>query len=34
MDHGLNQATLDLVDRDMSRLLNQQRNVDFRLPAR
>jgi hypothetical protein len=34
MDHGLNQATLDLVDRDMSRLLNQQRNVEFRLPAR
>jgi hypothetical protein len=34
MDHGLNQATLELVDRDMSRLLNQQRNVEFRLPAR
>ncbi len=34
MDHSINQATLDLVDRRMSRLLNQQRNVDFRLPAR
>jgi hypothetical protein len=34
LDHGINQATLDLVDRDLSHLLNQQRNVDFRLPAR
>lgn len=34
MDHGINQATLDLVDRDMSRLLNEQRSVEFRLPTR
>jgi hypothetical protein len=34
MDHTINQATLELVDRDLSHLLNQQRNVDFRLPAR
>jgi hypothetical protein len=33
IDHGINQASLDLVDRDLSRLLNEQRNVDFRLPA-
>jgi len=32
MDHGINQATLDLVDRDLSCRLNQERNVDFRLP--
>lgn len=34
MDHGINQVSLDLVDRDMSRLLNEQRNVEFRLPGR
>jgi hypothetical protein len=33
MDHGINQATLDLVDRDLSYRLNQERNVDFRLPS-
>ena len=33
MDHGINQATLDLVDRDLSCRLNQERNVDFRLPS-
>jgi hypothetical protein len=34
MDHSINQASLELVDRDMSRLLNDQRSVDFHLPAR
>jgi len=34
MDHGINQATLDLVDRDLSYRLNQERNVDFKLPSR
>jgi len=34
MDHSINQASLDLVDRDLSRLLNEQRNMDFLLPAR
>jgi hypothetical protein len=33
MDHGINQATLDLVDRDLSYRLNQERNVDFKLPS-
>jgi len=33
MDHGINQATLDLVDRDLSYRLNQERSVDFRLPS-
>jgi hypothetical protein len=33
VDHSLNQATLDLIDRDMSSTLNQQRNVEFKLPA-
>jgi len=34
MDHTINQASLELVDRDLSRILNQQRSVEFRLPAR
>ena len=34
MDHSLNQASLELIDRDMSMLLNKQRKVEFRLPAR
>jgi hypothetical protein len=29
-----NRATLDLVDRDRSRRLNQERNVEFKLPRR
>jgi hypothetical protein len=33
MDRGINQATLDLLDRDLSKRLNQQRNVEFHLPA-
>ncbi len=33
VDHTLNQATLDLIDRDLSQTLNQQRNVEFKLPA-
>lgn len=32
-DHTLNQVSLDLIDRDMSQQLNDQRNVEFRLPA-
>jgi len=34
VDHDINQITLDLVDRDLSNRLNQERNVDFRLPGR
>ncbi len=33
VDHSLNQATLDLIDRDMSQTLNQQRNIEFRIAA-
>ncbi|HZU28260.1 MAG TPA: hypothetical protein VFA04_22215 [Bryobacteraceae bacterium] len=32
LDHDINQASLDLIDRDLSRKLNAQRNVDFTLP--
>jgi hypothetical protein len=33
MDHDLNQASLDLIDRDLSQRLNSERGVEFRLPA-
>ena len=32
MDHDINQASVDLIDRDLSRKLNAQRNIDFTLP--
>jgi hypothetical protein len=32
LDHDINQASIDLIDRDLSRKLNAERNVDFRLP--
>jgi len=31
-EHSLNQASLDLIDRDMSQQLNDERHVEFRLP--
>lgn len=31
-EHTLNQASLDLIDREMSQQLNDERNVEFRLP--
>lgn len=31
-EHSLNQASLDLIDREMSQQLNDERNVEFRLP--
>ena len=31
-EHTLNQLSIDLVDRDLSQRLNDERNVDFRLP--
>lgn len=33
VDHDLNQVSLDLIDRDLSQRLNNERNVEFRLPA-
>lgn len=32
-DHTLNQASLDLIDRPMSQQLNDERSVEFKLPA-
>ena len=32
VEHALNQASLDLVDRDLSQRLNDERGVDFKLP--
>ena len=34
MDHDLNQASIGLIDRDLSQRLNAERGVEFRLPAR
>jgi hypothetical protein len=31
-EHSLNQASLDLIDRDLSQQLNDERHVEFRLP--
>ena len=31
-EHTLNQLSIDLVDRDLSQRLNDERNLDFRLP--
>jgi hypothetical protein len=32
-EHTLNQLSIDLVDRDLSQRLNDERSLDFRLPA-
>jgi hypothetical protein len=32
VEHTLNQASLDLIDRDLSQRLNDERNVEFHLP--
>jgi hypothetical protein len=32
VEHALNQASLDLVDRDLSQRLNDERGVEFKLP--
>ena len=34
MEHSLNQASMDLIDRSLSQRLNDERNVEFKLPAR
>jgi hypothetical protein len=31
-EHSLNQASMDLIDRDLSQRLNDERGVEFRLP--
>jgi hypothetical protein len=33
VEHSLNQASIDLIDRDLSQRLNNERGLDFRLPA-
>jgi len=33
-EHSLNQASLDLIDRALSQRLNDERGVEFKLPAR
>jgi len=33
VEHSLNQASIDLIDRDLSQRLNDERGVEFRLPA-
>lgn len=32
-EHTLNQASLDLIDRDLSQRLNDERGIEFKLPA-
>jgi hypothetical protein len=32
-EHSLNQASLDMIDRDLSQRLNAERNIEFKLPA-
>jgi len=34
VEHTLNQVSLDLLDRDLSQRLNDERGVQFKLPAR
>lgn len=34
VEHALNQASLDLIDRDLSQRLNDERGVPFKLPVR
>jgi hypothetical protein len=33
VEHSLNQASIDLIDRDLSQRLNDERGLEFRLPA-
>jgi hypothetical protein len=33
VEHSLNQASFDLIDRDLSQRLNDERGVEFKLPA-
>lgn len=33
VEHSLNQASMDLIDRDLSQRLNDERGVQFKLPA-
>ena len=33
VEHTLNQASLDLIDRDLSQRLNDERGVEFKIPA-
>jgi hypothetical protein len=32
VEHSLNQASIDLIDRDLSQRLNDERGLEFRLP--
>jgi len=32
VDHNLNQASLDVIDRDLSQRLNSERGIEFKLP--
>jgi hypothetical protein len=34
MEHTINQASMNLIDRSLSQRLNDERNVEFKLPAR
>ena len=34
VEHTLNQASLDLIDRELSQRLNDERSVEFKLPTR
>jgi hypothetical protein len=31
-EHTVNQASMDLIDRDLTQRLNDERNVEFKLP--
>jgi hypothetical protein len=33
VEHSLNQASIDMIDRDLSQRLNDERGMDFKLPA-
>jgi hypothetical protein len=32
VEHSMNQVSLDLIDRDLSQRLNDERGVEFKLP--
>jgi len=34
VEHALNQASIELIDRDLSQRLNDERAVEFKLPSR
>lgn len=34
VEHTLNQVSMDLIDRDLSQRLNDERGIQFKLPAR